>query len=120
MHSGVPVFATAALLFFVSGAASAADFTGFWKRTCTDAYGISIKPAGGDNYSISFCGPGGCGPWMPDTAIEGDAAYRVLAPDTLEVRKVDRWQRFQKCTSETNPKLDYSTMQDQPRPHDSG
>jgi hypothetical protein len=120
MHSHVTFVATAAFLFFGSSAASATDFTGFWKGACTDAFGISIKPDGSKSYSISFCGPGGCGRWMPNTAVEGDPSYRVLGPDTLEVRKGDRWRRFQKCTTETNPKLDYSTMQGQPRPNDPG
>jgi len=120
MRFGVTVVATTALLCFGSGVASATDFSGFWKEVCTDAFGISIKPHGSKNYSISFCGPGGCGPWMPNTAIEGDPSYRVVAADTLEVRKGDRWQRFLKCTTETNPKLDYSTMEGQPRPNNPG
>jgi len=120
MRSGIAVVATATLLCLGSRVASATDFTGFWKGACTDAFGISIKPDPGKNYSISFCGPGGCGPWMPNTAIEGDPSWRVVAADTLEVKKGERWSRFLKCTSETNPKLDYSTMQGQPRPSNAG
>ena len=120
MRFSVTVVATAAFLCFCSSVASATDFTGFWKEVCTDAFGISIKRDTGKNYSISFCGPGGCGPWMPNTAIEGDPSYRVVAADTLEVQKGDRWRRFLKCTTETNPKLDYSTMQGQPRPNNTG
>ncbi len=120
MRFCVTTILTAALLCCGSSAARAADFTGFWKKVCTDAFGLRIKPDGGRTYSISFCGPGGCGTWMPNTAIEGDLSYSVVDVDTLEVRKGDRWLRFRKCTAETDPKLDYSTMQGQPRPSGAG
>jgi hypothetical protein len=99
-------------------AALATDFTGFWKPYCTDAFGIQIKPHKANTYSVSFCGPGGCfepGTWMPNTTIEGDPAYRVIDANNIELKKVDRWQRFTKCTTDTNPVLDYSTMKDVPR-----
>jgi hypothetical protein len=57
---------------------------------------------------------------MPNTAIEDDPSYRVVAADTLEVKKGEGWQRLLKCTTETNPVLDYSTMQGQPRPSNAG
>jgi hypothetical protein len=51
---------------------------------------------------------------MPNTAIQGDASFRVIDANTMEIRKGERWQRYKKCTIETNPKLDYSTMQGRP------
>jgi len=105
-------------LAFVSCSDSTTDFTGFWKGDCTDAFGIQIKPHSGKDYSVSFCGPGGCfepGAWKPNTPIEGDPAYRVIDAKTIEIMQGERWQRFTKCMTDTNPVLDYSTMPDQPR-----
>ena len=62
----VSVLAVAAVaLFSCAAQAFAEDYAGFWKGSCTDPFGISIKPAGDKKYSISFCGPGGCGRWNP-------------------------------------------------------
>lgn len=89
------------------------DFAGFWKGTCSDAFGVQIKKQAANLFSVSFCGPGGCdepGTWKPNTPILGDPHYRVINPATLEVQNGDTWQTYTKCTTETNPKLDYSTM----------
>jgi hypothetical protein len=89
-----------------------ADFTGFWKTRCSDAYGIQIKKQTETLFSVSFCGPGGCfepGTWMPNTPIIGDPQYRVINPTTLELEHGESWQ-VTKCTTDTNPVLDYSTM----------
>lgn len=78
------------------------NLTGFWKTDCRDDFGIKIEPAGGDLYSISFCGPGGCfkpGQWTPNSAIFGDAAYRVLSADTIELHSGDRVDTFYLCPS---------------------
>jgi hypothetical protein len=104
---------TIVLSFCATTPTSAADFTGFWKGDCSDAFGVQIKPYSGTAYSVSFCGPGGCfspGSWKPNTPIVGDPSYRVVNEETLELRNGERWQRYTKCTSDTNPKLDYSTM----------
>jgi len=47
---------------------------------------------------------------MPNTPIIGDPKYRVLNPSTLEVHHGQGWTRYTKCTADTNPVLDYSTM----------
>jgi len=89
------------------------DFTGFWKARCSDAFGVQIKKQTGNLYSVSFCGPGGCfepGTWMPNTPIVGDPQYRSINPTTLELKHGDSWERWTKCTTDTNPVLDYSTM----------
>jgi len=95
--------------------AEGTNFTGFWKGKCTDAFGVKIKPSGDGLYSVSFCGPGGCdapGTWAPNTKILSDPAYRVTDDTHIDIKG----RPYIKCTTETNPILDYSTMKDGP-PH---
>ena len=91
---------------------SAADesFTGFWKRNCGDAFGLQIKPATDDQFSVSFCGPGGCfepGTYRPNTTLKDDPAYQVIDSTHIKVRGQDGWSDYSKCTIEINPKLQY-------------
>ncbi|MGC4115646.1 MAG: hypothetical protein QM765_13785 [Myxococcales bacterium] len=61
---------------------------GFWKTRWWAANGVVVDDAGGGQYSVTFCGPGGCFPpgrWRRNTPIVGDASYRVVDPDTLEL-----------------------------------
>ena len=114
MSVSVPVAATAAFLLCASTSASAADYTGFWKRDCTYPSGISIKADVDKRYSISDCSPSGCWPRKPNTTIVGDPLYQVVDADTLDVREsATRWGRLKKCTTETNPKLEFATTQGQ-------
>jgi hypothetical protein len=88
-------------------------FTGFWKWHCSDEWGVQIKKQPGNLFSVSFCGPGGCfepGTWMPNTSIVGDPQYRYINPTTLAIQHGNGWQTLTKCTTNTNPVLDYSTM----------
>ncbi len=88
------------------------DFTGFWKWRCSDDWGVQIKKQTGNLFSVSFCGPGGCfepGTWMPNTPIAGDPQYHYINPTTLAIQHGDGWQTLTKCTTNTNPVLDYST-----------
>jgi hypothetical protein len=89
-------------------------FTGFWKENCTDAFGVQIKPYDDQLYSVSFCGPGGChepGKWRPNTAIKNDPDYRIINNNLIEINHgITGWSKYKKCTSDTNPVLDYSTM----------
>ncbi len=106
---------SATCLFLVAGCNKPADFTGFWKGNCTDAFGVQIKKQAGNLYSVSFCGPGGCcaqGEWRPNTPIVGDPKYRVLNPKTIEIANENGWTRYTRCTTETNPVLDYANMPD--------
>jgi hypothetical protein len=93
---------------------TAPDFTGFWKARCSDAFGVQIKKQPGNLFSVSFCGPGGCfdpGTWMPNTPLAGDPQYHIYNPTTIGIPHGDGyWQTYTKCTTDTNPKLDYSTM----------
>lgn len=114
MRSRPTAFAFSALcLFLVVACKKPADFTGFWKTNCTDAFGVQIKKQPGNLFSVSFCGPGGCsapGEWMPNTAIVGDPKYQLVNATTLEIQYGEGWHRFTKCTTDTNPVLDYATM----------
>jgi hypothetical protein len=47
---------------------------------------------------------------MPNTLIVGDPKYRVLNPTTIEIATGLGWTRYTKCTTDTNPVLDYATM----------
>jgi hypothetical protein len=104
---------SASCLFLVAACKGPSNFTGFWKANCTDAFGIQIKRQPGNLFSVSFCGPGGCfapGEWMPNTLIIGDPQYRVLNPTTIEIRHGQDWTRYTRCTTDTNPVLDFATM----------
>jgi hypothetical protein len=107
-------FALSALCFFLVAACNKpADFTGFWKTNCTDAFGVQIKKQTGNSFSVSFCGPGGCfapGEWMPNTPIVTDPKYRILNATTLEIQYGEGWHQFTRCTTDTNPPLDYAKM----------
>jgi hypothetical protein len=82
-----------------------ADYTGFWKIDCKDGFGVQIKPAENQMYSVSFCGPGGCfepGEWTPNTRIEGDLNYNVISPEKIGIRRKDDkhgYFTYIKCTS---------------------
>jgi len=88
-----------------SAHAGGTDYTGFWKRNCSDGFGVQIKPADGALYSVSFCGPGGCfapGTWTPDTRIEGDPNYKVISPKEIGIRRSDKgeYSTYLKCDSD--------------------
>ena len=80
------------------------DYTGFWKGDCSDGFGVQIKPAENQLYSVSFCGPGGCfepGEWTPNTRIEGDPKYKVISPSELGIKRKDGgFFIYKKCTSD--------------------
>jgi hypothetical protein len=81
------------------------DYTGIWKGDCSDYYGIQIKPAGNQLYSVSFCGLDGCfepGKWTPNTRIEGDPKYKVISPTQIGIKRTDGggYFTYQKCTSD--------------------
>jgi hypothetical protein len=113
MKGRLTAFAFSVLcLFLVAACKRPADFTGFWKVNCTDAFGVQIKKQPGNLFSVSFCGPGGCfapGEWVPNTPIIGDPKYRILNPTNIEIRGKG-WTRYTRCTTDTNPVLDYATM----------
>jgi len=78
------------------------NLSGFWKDHCEDAFGLKIESAGGDLYSVSFCGPGGCfepGTYRPNSPIFGDQAYRVTDGDALEVLGGDGFSTYYRCAA---------------------
>ena len=100
-------------LFPVAAYGGPTDFTGFWKVNCSDAFGVQIKRQPSNLFSISFCGPGGCfgpGEWTPNSPIIGDPNYRVINATILEIKHGQGWTRYTRCTTDTNPVLDYANM----------
>lgn len=97
-------------ILFTAFGAGAADFSGFWKENCSDPFGLQIQPHEG-RYTVTFCGPGGCGTPDPRSAtpIEGDGQYEVLGPDKLRVLYAQEYAPlYTKCTTEIHPVLEYS------------
>lgn len=77
----------------------APTYTGFWKTSCSDGFGVQIKPVKEHLYSVSFCGPGGCfepGTWVPNTAIDGDPSYKVYSASEIEIKN----NHYLKCTND--------------------
>lgn len=101
-----------ALALLIASGASAAptNYTGFWKENCNDPYGLQIKPFE-ERYTVTFCGPGGCGTIDPKTAtsIEGDTQYEVLSPERIKIIYAEQYTPiYVKCTTDTSPLLEYS------------
>jgi hypothetical protein len=79
------------------------DLAGFWKVDCGHNFGVKIEHAGGDLYSLSFCGPGGCfepGTWAPNSPIFGDSRYRVLDRDRIQLPFGDGFNTYHRCPSQ--------------------
>lgn len=79
-------------------------FAGFWKESPGDSFGLAIAPAAGQQYSVSFCGPGGCfepGTYRPDTLLNGDAAYQIVSADELKVLGRHGWSTYRRAASRT-------------------
>jgi hypothetical protein len=92
-------------MFLARPAVAATDYTGFWKGSCDDAFGIQIKPHRDHLYSVSFCGPGGCfepGTWTPDTKIDGDSKYKVFSSTEIGIKQKDGkgFFKYVRCTSD--------------------
>ena len=90
------------------------DFTGFWKTSCENPFGLRIMPYGRDGkYSVVFCGPGGCGSMAQRgtvTFITQDPHFKVVTDDELEIQGNDAtWNTHHRCTRETHPVLKYTS-----------
>ena len=76
-------------------------FSGFWKGECGEDFGLAIEPSpNGSNYSVSFCGPGGCfkpGTYRPDTSLINDPKYKIVDNNTIEVSSRDGFSRYVRC-----------------------
>lgn len=91
-----------------AGTTQSVDFTGMWKEDCQEKFGLQIKPAGDDLYSVSFCGPGGCfkpGSYRPNTKIVGDPLYEQVSESKLKIKQADGTVAlFSKCSADPTPK----------------
>jgi hypothetical protein len=75
-------------------------YVGFWKKECSDCFGLAIDKAQNGKYSVSFCGPGGChepGTYRPDTTIVNDQYYRVIDNNSIEVKVMDGFAKYKRC-----------------------
>jgi len=88
-----------------------ADYSGFWRTDCDNAFGLQIIRAPGNLYSVSFCGPGGCfrpGTYLPNTPIDGDSMYEVVNEAEIRLKVKDGTaMAYRKCTNDTHPVLQY-------------
>jgi hypothetical protein len=69
-------------------------------------------PYGKDGkYSVTFCGPGGCGTVGEDgknTFITKDPDYQVVSESELKIRnRKDESDTYYRCTRDTHPILKY-------------
>jgi hypothetical protein len=88
------------------------DFTGFWKEKCEEPVGLQIMHYGTNGeYSIAFCGPGGCGD--PGEArksfISRDKKhYEVVSEDEfVQIGLSGSRTTYHRCTRDTHPVLRY-------------
>ena len=72
-------------------------FIGFWKKNCSDNYGLAIEKAGDGLYSVSFCGPGGCMKSETNTSLTNNPAYRIIDENTIEVKEKKGFSRYHRC-----------------------
>jgi hypothetical protein len=92
-------------LLVVSRESLATNYSGIWKKECSDYYGIQIKHIDKGLYSVSFCGLSGCfepGEWSPNTKIEGDSKYKIFSPTDLGIKLKDKdeFYIYKKCTDD--------------------
>ena len=88
------------------------DFTGFWKEKCDDPFGLQVMHYGSDGeYSIAFCGPGGCGDQSQarESFITGDKRHFEVVNENEFVRigRAGSRIRYRRCTRDTHPVLKY-------------
>jgi hypothetical protein len=83
-----------------------ADYSGSWKRDCSDSYGLQINSVENEMYSFSLCGGGGrtCtepGWWTPNTRIKGDPKYKIISPVEIYIKLDDGGYRsYRKCSND--------------------
>jgi hypothetical protein len=79
------------------------DFSGVWKRDCAKNYGLKIWRNDDDQFSVAFCGPGGCGSpaFIPRTPLVGDPKFKVVSDAEIGLRRVDvadAWLIYHRCS----------------------
>lgn len=78
---------------------------GFWKKNQNHNHGLAIGSAPEGLYFISFCGPGGCfekGTYRPNSAIEGDPAYRIIDESTIEIKGKKGFDKYTRAETREN------------------
>lgn len=80
---------------------------GFWKHKASHHFGLAIGPVGNGLYYVSFCGPGGCADVTDQctTSLYGDVRYRVHDLNTLGVKGLFRYTRYQRYESRCSRQL---------------
>jgi hypothetical protein len=92
LASVLPGVTMAAVLCIGGCSDQKAQFTGIWKSNCDDYWGLQIKPADRDLYTVTFCGLSGCleqGEWTPNTPIEGDPMYQLVSSGKIRIKRND-------------------------------
>lgn len=82
------------------------NFGGFWKEKCTATFGLRIKPVDTPGmYTITFCGPGGCGNEenLRKTFIKGDKRYLIVSATELQVGSEGKRSTYLKCSDKMLP-----------------
>ncbi|SEM30647.1 hypothetical protein [Bradyrhizobium sp. OK095] len=84
-------------------AEEAPDFSGVWKRDCEKSSGLKIWRNDDYQFSVAFCGPGGCGipAFVPHTPIAGDPKFKVVSGAEIGLRRVDvadAWLMYHRCS----------------------
>jgi hypothetical protein len=75
---------------------------GFWIKNIKHDHGLAIGKAPEGLYFISFCGPGGCfekGSYRPNSRIEGDANYRIIDNDNIEVNGKKGFEKYTRAAA---------------------
>jgi hypothetical protein len=94
------------LLIWTCTLARAEDFTGIWKGKCSDYYGLQIQRVSSGEYSVTFCGGGGCfepGSWTPNSRLEEDSKYKIFSMRKIAVRAnndKDHYFTYFKCSDD--------------------
>jgi hypothetical protein len=75
-------------------------YSGLWKTSCDQDFGLAIAAAGAEEYSISFCGPGGCfekGEYRPNSKLVGDPMYKIDSLTQIQVEGQDGFTKYVLC-----------------------
>ncbi|MGT2435023.1 hypothetical protein ACU4GH_03185 [Bradyrhizobium betae] len=97
----------------VAAETAAPDFSGAWKRDCAKTYGLKIWRNDDYQFSVAFCGPGGCGTpaLMAHTPIAGDPKFKVVSDSEIGLRRVDvpdAWLIYHRCSRDPDSWIDES------------
>ncbi len=72
-------------------------FSGTWKQQCSDESDLRIEEAGPNRYTLTFCGPGGCGDPSPPRNFSERSSIRVLGVDRIAFIGPIGIEEFQRC-----------------------